>query len=156
MMFSNLGGSTLFGHTWDSLPGTDRFYAGCLFRRGIPLGLLLGISETASAILRPLVDVFRPMPPLAWISLSILWFGIGEEPKIFIIFLASFIPSVLNACWRCAPDRARTLRRGARDGRQPLGRNPASGSAGNHAGDFGGPATLDHRLPGWAFWPLNW
>ena len=97
MMFSNLGGSTLFGHTWDSLRRVlIGFTLAVCF--GIPLGLLLGISETASAILRPLVDVFRPMPPLAWISLSILWCGIGEEPKIFIIFLASFIPSVLNAC----------------------------------------------------------
>ena len=96
MITSSLGGETLFGHTWNSL---RRVLIGfCIaVSFGIPLGLLLGISETANAILRPLVDVFRPMPPLAWISLSILWFGIGEEPKIFIIFLASFIPSVLNA-----------------------------------------------------------
>jgi len=97
MLFSSLGGATLLGHTWDSLRRVlIGFTLAVCF--GIPLGLLLGISETASAILRPLVDVFRPMPPLAWISLSILWFGVGEEPKIFIIFLASFIPSVLNAC----------------------------------------------------------
>jgi ABC-type nitrate/sulfonate/bicarbonate transport system permease component len=96
MMSSPLGGETLVGHTWNSLRRVlIGFSIAVCF--GIPLGLLLGISETASAILRPLVDVFRPMPPLAWISLSILWFGIGEEPKIFIIFLASFIPSVLNA-----------------------------------------------------------
>jgi ABC-type nitrate/sulfonate/bicarbonate transport system permease component len=97
MLFSSLGGASLLGHTWDSLRRVlIGFTIAVSF--GIPLGLLLGISETASAILKPLVDVFRPMPPLAWISLSILWFGIGEEPKIFIIFLASFIPSVLNAC----------------------------------------------------------
>lgn len=96
MISSPLGGETLVGHTWNSLRRVlIGFSIAVCF--GIPLGLLLGISETASAILRPLVDVFRPMPPLAWISLSILWFGIGEEPKIFIIFLASFIPSVLNA-----------------------------------------------------------
>ena len=96
MMFSSLGGSSLFGHTWDSLRRVlIGFTLAVCF--GVPLGLLLGVSKTANAILRPLVDVFRPMPPLAWISLSILWFGIGEEPKIFIIFLASFIPSVLNA-----------------------------------------------------------
>lgn len=96
MLFSSLGGTSLLGHTWDSLRRVlIGFTIAVCF--GIPLGLVIGISETASAILKPLVDVFRPMPPLAWISLSILWFGIGEEPKIFIIFLASFIPSVLNA-----------------------------------------------------------
>lgn len=96
MLFSSLGGASLLGHTWYSLRRVLIGFA-IAVSFGIPLGLLLGISETASAILKPLVDVFRPMPPLAWISLSILWFGIGEEPKIFIIFLASFIPSVLNA-----------------------------------------------------------
>ena len=96
MIASTLGGETLFGHTWNSLRRVlIGFSIAVSF--GVPLGLILGISTTANAILRPLVDVFRPMPPLAWISLSILWFGIGEEPKIFIIFLASFIPSVLNA-----------------------------------------------------------
>ena len=96
MIASTLGGETLFGHTWNSLRRVlIGFSIAVSF--SVPLGLILGISTTANAILRPLVDVFRPMPPLAWISLSILWFGIGEEPKIFIIFLASFIPSVLNA-----------------------------------------------------------
>lgn len=96
MIASPLGGETLFGHTWNSLRRVLIGF-GLAVSFGVPLGLILGISTTANAILRPLVDVFRPMPPLAWISLSILWFGIGEEPKIFIIFLASFIPSVLNA-----------------------------------------------------------
>jgi len=42
-------------------------------------------------------DIFKPMPPIAWISISILWFGIGEPSKIFIIVIGTFVPCLLNA-----------------------------------------------------------
>jgi len=63
---------------------------------GFPLGALLGASRRFAWSVEPVVGFFRPIPPLAWIPLSILWFGIGDAQNIFIIFLAAFFPIVLN------------------------------------------------------------
>lgn len=62
----------------------------------IPLGLLMGWSRTVRAMLEPLVELIRPIPPLAWIPLSILWFGIGIKSAAFIIFLGAFFPILLS------------------------------------------------------------
>jgi ABC-type nitrate/sulfonate/bicarbonate transport system permease component len=62
----------------------------------ISLGLLIGWSEKAKSFVDPLVEIVRPIPPMAWIPLSILWFGIGELPKIFIIILGVFFPVLTN------------------------------------------------------------
>lgn len=62
----------------------------------IPLGLLMGWSTTVRALTAPLVEMIRPIPPLAWIPLSILWFGIGINSAAFIIFLGAFFPILLN------------------------------------------------------------
>ena len=62
----------------------------------IPLGLLQGTSRRFERVFDPVVELFRPISPLAWIPLAILWFGIGESGKIFIIFIATFFPILLN------------------------------------------------------------
>lgn len=62
----------------------------------IPLGLLQGSNQRFERIFEPLVELFRPISPLAWIPLAILWFGIGESGKIFVIFIATFFPILLN------------------------------------------------------------
>jgi NitT/TauT family transport system permease protein len=62
---------------------------------GIPLGLMLGHLARARAALLPTVNFFRNLSPLAWIPFAILWFGIGDKPAIFLIFMASFFPLVL-------------------------------------------------------------
>lgn len=62
---------------------------------GIPLGLVLGHWARARAALLPTVNFFRNLSPLAWIPFAILWFGIGDKPAIFLIFMASFFPLVL-------------------------------------------------------------
>jgi NitT/TauT family transport system permease protein len=62
---------------------------------GVPLGLLLGHSLRARRALLPTVNFFRNLSPLAWIPFAILWFGIGDRPAIFLIFMASFFPIVL-------------------------------------------------------------
>jgi NitT/TauT family transport system permease protein len=62
---------------------------------GIPLGLALGHRARARAALLPTVNFFRNLSPLAWIPFAILWFGIGDKPAIFLIFMASFFPLVL-------------------------------------------------------------
>lgn len=63
---------------------------------GVPLGLLMGMSRVAEAVLNPVFMLLRPIPPLAWIPLAILWFGLGDVAKIMVIFLAAFVPSVIN------------------------------------------------------------
>jgi ABC-type nitrate/sulfonate/bicarbonate transport system permease component len=62
----------------------------------VPLGLLMGRSRRIERIVDPFVELFRPISPLAWIPLAILWFGIGETGKIFIIFIGAFFPTLLN------------------------------------------------------------
>ncbi|HEX8136835.1 MAG TPA: ABC transporter permease [Pyrinomonadaceae bacterium] len=62
---------------------------------GTPLGLWLGYRARARAALLPALNFFRNLSPLAWIPFAILWFGIGDVPAIFLIFMASFFPVVL-------------------------------------------------------------
>jgi len=62
---------------------------------GIPLGLWLGLSLRARVALLPTVNFFRSLSPLAWIPFAILWFGIGDLPSIFLIFMTAFFPMVL-------------------------------------------------------------
>lgn len=64
---------------------------------GVSLGLLMGRYELVKAIFNPLYRIIRPIPPIAWIPISIIWFGLGEEPKIFLIVLAAFANTTLNA-----------------------------------------------------------
>jgi ABC-type nitrate/sulfonate/bicarbonate transport system permease component len=62
----------------------------------VPLGLLMGWFRPLHDQLDPVVEVLRPIPPLAWIPLSILWFGVGDEQNEFIIFLGMFFPILIN------------------------------------------------------------
>jgi ABC-type nitrate/sulfonate/bicarbonate transport system permease component len=64
---------------------------------GVPLGLAMGWSARFRSVVDPLLEFVRPIPPLAWIPLSILWFGIGDVQIVYIIFLAAFFPIVLNS-----------------------------------------------------------
>lgn len=63
----------------------------------IPLGLMLGWYRRGEQALNPLLQVFRPISPLAWIPISILWFGVGDMAAVFLIFLASFLPLTVTA-----------------------------------------------------------
>ncbi len=64
---------------------------------GILLGILMGWYPMVNQIVRPLYELIRPIPPIAWIPISIVWFGIGEGSKWFLIFLAAFVPITMNA-----------------------------------------------------------
>jgi NitT/TauT family transport system permease protein len=63
----------------------------------IPLGLTIGWYRRSEMALNPLVQVFRPISPLAWIPLAILWFGVGDASAVFLIFLGCFFPLLLTA-----------------------------------------------------------
>ncbi len=62
----------------------------------IPLGLLMGWSRKLRNLFSPIIEIIRPIPPLAWIPIAILWFGIGIKSAAFIIFLGAFFPILLN------------------------------------------------------------
>jgi ABC-type nitrate/sulfonate/bicarbonate transport system permease component len=62
----------------------------------IPLGLLMGSSESLDRLINPFVELFRPISPLAWIPMAILWFGIGEIGKVFVVAIGVFFPVLLN------------------------------------------------------------
>lgn len=64
---------------------------------GIPLGLAMGINPTVRGIFDPPIEFYRPIPPLAYLPLMIIWFGIGETSKVLLIFLSVFAPVVLGA-----------------------------------------------------------
>jgi len=64
---------------------------------GIPLGVVLGWYRRGGMAIAPLVEILRPISPLAWIPIAILWFGVGDVSAVFIIFLASLFPLMLTA-----------------------------------------------------------
>jgi ABC-type nitrate/sulfonate/bicarbonate transport system permease component len=66
---------------------------------GIVLGVLLGWYRGLGRVMAPLLELLRPIPPLAWIPMAIVWFGLGEPSKWFVIFLGSFFPVFTNT-WR--------------------------------------------------------
>ena len=91
-----IGRETFIQHSMISLSRVLIAYTvACIV--GVTLGLLMGWYPKARAIFMPLFDLIRPIPPIAWTSLAILWFGLGEMPKWFIIFIAAFCNVVINA-----------------------------------------------------------
>jgi len=64
---------------------------------GVPFGLLLGWSRHAQEAFNPLIQAFRPISPIAWIPVAILWFGVSDAAPIFLIFLASVFPITVSA-----------------------------------------------------------
>ncbi len=88
--------STLWEHTQASLSRVfGAFILACV--TAIPVGILMGVSRIARGIFDPPIEFYRPLPPLAYLPLVIIWFGIGEFPKIFLIYLAIFAPMAIAA-----------------------------------------------------------
>jgi ABC-type nitrate/sulfonate/bicarbonate transport system permease component len=94
--WSVLTPAELLGHVLVSL---GRIAAGFSIAAvlGIALGLAVGWSRWLSLAVRPVVELLRPIPPLAWIPIEIVWFGLGEPSKIFVIVLGAFFPVFTNA-----------------------------------------------------------
>ena len=87
------------GTLWDHI-GASLFRVGSGFflavALGVPLGLFMGWVAGAYTTLNPIVQMLRPISPIAWIPLSILWFGVGDVSPIFLIFLSSVFPVVVQ------------------------------------------------------------
>jgi len=108
-------GSVIFPTPWDVVTGTlelirkgtlTQHVVASLFRvslgyglavvLGIPVGSLMGWYPGAYRALNPMVQLLRPISPIAWIPIAILWFGVGDLSPIFLIFLSSFFPIVVS------------------------------------------------------------
>ena len=87
--------TTLFVHILHSLRLVAMGFAVSV-AVGVPVGMLMGWNRTAEALINPVFQLLRPIPPLAWIPLAILWLGLGDEAKVMVIFLAAFPPAVIS------------------------------------------------------------
>ena len=89
-------GTPFLEHVWISTVRVfGAFLLACVI--GLPLGLAMGMSPVMRGIFDPPIEFYRPIPPLAYLPLMIIWFGIGETSKILLIFLSVFAPVVLGA-----------------------------------------------------------
>ncbi len=88
--------STLLQHTIASL---KRVFSAFIIAVviGVPVGISMGMSRISRGVFDPPIEFYRPIPPLAYLPLTIIWFGIGDLSKIILIFLACFAPLALNA-----------------------------------------------------------
>ncbi len=87
------------GELWENLAvSVLRVLQGYLLAAvlGIVLGILIGLSNHLDRLTALLIQLIKPIPPIAWIPLVILWFGIGESGKIFLIFLGGFFTILIN------------------------------------------------------------
>ncbi|MBA3516598.1 MAG: ABC transporter permease [Rhizobiales bacterium] len=80
---------------WSMFRVFSGFVLGAL--AGVVIGIAAGWYRSFGLVARPLIELLRPIPPLAWIPLAIIWFGLGEPSKFFIIFLGAFFPVVTSA-----------------------------------------------------------
>jgi NitT/TauT family transport system permease protein len=89
-------GSTLGTNILTSLEiAMAGYFIGCVV--GVPLGWLMGWYKTVDKMVRPVFDLLRPIPPVGWIPISLLILGFGFRAKAMIIFVGTFIPSVINS-----------------------------------------------------------
>ncbi len=95
-MTQGVANSTLTQHTLASLGRVfGAFALACA--TAIPLGILMGVNRVMRGLFDPIIEFYRPLPPLAYLPLVIIWLGIGEFPKVFLIFLAIFAPMAIAA-----------------------------------------------------------
>ena len=88
--------STLAEHTLASLGRVLGAFVFALIT-AVPVGILMGVNRVWRGLFDPIIEFYRPLPPLAYLPLIIIWLGIGEFPKIFLIYLAIFAPMAIAA-----------------------------------------------------------
>jgi taurine transport system permease protein len=80
---------------WSMFRVFSAFVAACL--TAIPIGIAMGVSRVARGIFDPPIEFYRPLPPLAYLPLIVIWFGIDEFSKVLLIYLACFAPLAMSA-----------------------------------------------------------
>jgi taurine transport system permease protein len=105
-------GNTLQAHVGISLLRILTAFAAAVLV-GIPLGIIMGVSINARALLNPVIEFYRPLPPLGLYTLLVMWLGIGEESKFALLFLAG-LPGIIiattQAIWHIDPLYVRAAR----------------------------------------------
>lgn len=109
---------------------------------GVPVGIAMGLSPTMRGILDPIIELYRPVPPLAYLPLMVIWFGIGETSKILLIYLAIFAPVAMSALAGGEKCAAGESARRAVAGGQPCAGAVVCYFAGGITGD---PHRVTHR-----------
>ena len=92
----NPDGAVLLVNIWSSLQIALSGF-GLAIVIGIPLGWLMGWYRGFDAFMRPIFEIIRPIPPVSWIPLTIVWMGIGLKAKAFIVFFAALVPCLINS-----------------------------------------------------------
>src|SRR5436305_8031179 len=86
---------SLITHIWASLQEVVLGFV-CAAGIGVPLGLLMGWSRIARNILDPIVELLRPIPPTAWVAISLLMLGLGLQQKVFVVFVGTVSPILIT------------------------------------------------------------
>ena len=99
-LFAIDGSTQTYSGTWfmNMLASLWRVLAGFSIATllGVALGVAIGWSRMVEIVIEPTLQALRPIPPVSWIPLAIIWFGIADKPAIFLVFLGAFFPILLN------------------------------------------------------------
>ncbi len=110
------------GHWWlDVAASSFRVFSGFALAAllGIGAGMAIGWSRTVENLFEPVLQILRPVPPVSWIPLAIIWFGIADKPAIFLVFMGSFFPVLLSTIHGVKSCDRNLLRAGAMTGGTP-------------------------------------
>lgn len=95
IIFKGYAGATLLTHVLHSMRLALMGFAAAVIA-AIPLGIAIALDRRCEAIFNPIIAFIRPIPPLAWIPVAIIWFGLGDGAKIFVIWFTAFVPTLIN------------------------------------------------------------
>ncbi|RBW49351.1 taurine ABC transporter permease [Marinobacter sp. F3R11] len=96
ILTDGFAGASLLEHTGWSMYRVFGAFALAMVT-AIPIGILMGVNRVARGLFDPIIEFYRPLPPLAYLPLVIIWLGIGEVSKIVLIYMAIFAPMALSA-----------------------------------------------------------
>ena len=100
-MFGIDGSTQDYSGTWLSNAGASLFRVAAGFAiaavAGVAVGTAIGWSRLVEKTIEPTLQMLRPIPPVSWIPLAIIWFGIADKPAIFLVFLGAFFPVLMNS-----------------------------------------------------------
>lgn len=122
-VFGTDGNTQTYSARWihDTAASASRVFAGfgIATALGVSLGMAIGWSRATERLIEPVLQVLRPVPPVSWIPLAIIWFGIANKPAIFLVFLGSFFPVLLSTIHGVKTCDRNLLRAGAMTGGSP-------------------------------------
>ncbi len=122
-VFATDGNTQSYSGHWlhDVAASASRVFAGFALAAvsGVAIGMAIGWSRTVEKLIEPVLQVLRPVPPVSWIPLAIIWFGIADKPAIFLVFLGSFFPVLLSTIHGVKTVDRNLLRAGAMAGGTP-------------------------------------